>query len=66
MIQTVYCYTGKVKEKGTPLFTDREIKEGLDIKWLSSEESIEIIEQNPDGFTKTRALLLLEEYKKSL
>ena len=66
LIQTVYCYTGKVKEKGEPVFTPKEIKNGLSIEWLSLDNAVQAISQNVQGFTKTRGLLFLEEYKKKL
>jgi 8-oxo-dGTP diphosphatase len=65
LIQTVYCYTGKVKEKGVPIFTPKELKNGLSIKWLSLDNAIQVISQNIQGFTKIRGLLFLGEYKKN-
>ena len=66
LIQTTYCYTGKVKEKGTPEFTLREQKDELEIEWLSLDEAMQMITENSRGFTKARGVLFLEEYKKGM
>ncbi|MFH1402044.1 MAG: NUDIX hydrolase, partial [Patescibacteria group bacterium] len=40
LIQKVYCYTGIIKEKGNPVFTTKELKNELGIKWLSLDDAI--------------------------
>ncbi len=51
LLQTTYCYYGSIITKGEPEFTEEETEEGFEVKWVTIEESIKLIEQdNPDDY----------------
>jgi hypothetical protein len=42
--QVSFCYLAKiVGKKGTPDFTESEIAEGFEVRWLSSEEALKAL-----------------------
>ena len=50
--QHSYCYLANlVGEKGKPDFTQKEIDNGFEIKWVSLEEAIKLLESDkPEGY----------------
>ena len=66
--QISYCYIGKIKTKGTPNFTPKEIGEGFRVEWQSIDEAITKMRMdapsNYEGsFIRERDLLFLENAK---
>lgn len=43
LLQTSYCYLGKISTKGQPEFTESELSHGFSLLWLSLDEAIKII-----------------------
>jgi len=50
--QHSYCYLANVVgEKGDPDFTQKEIDNGFEIKWVSLDEAIKLLEEDkPEGY----------------
>jgi len=62
--QDSYCFVAEVDgEKGTPKFTEEEIKDKLELRWLTLEETINFFGEQSLSFAKVRSLLCLEEVK---
>ncbi len=65
--QNSYCYVANVVgEKGSPDFTKEEISNGFEIKWVSLDEAIKLLEGDaPEGyeggFIQIRDSLFLRE-----
>lgn len=65
--QHSYCYLANVVgDKGKPDFTQKEIDNGFEIKWLPLEEAIKLLENDkPDdymgGFIQIRDISFLKE-----
>lgn len=72
MKQTSYCYYGDIVSKqGPPNFTEKEIKEGFEVVWMTLDDAITQIEKdvpiNYEGsFIKERDLTFLKKMKQSL
>ncbi len=69
--QTSYCYLGKIKLKGEPNFTKKEIDEGFEIGWFSLDEAISKVKnsnpQNYEGwFIQKRDGVFLEKAKEMI
>ncbi len=69
--QTSYCYLGKIKLKGKPNFTEKEINEGFEIGWFSLDETISKVKnsnpQNYEGwFIQKRDSVFLEKAKEMI
>ncbi len=67
--QISYCYLGKITEKGKTAFTEKEIKNGFQLIWISLDEAIKKFEkENPNNkeglFILERDLTFLKEAKK--
>lgn len=68
LLQVSYCYIAGVLAKGVPDFTERELKQGFQVKWMSLDESIETVAQdkprNYEGeFVKKRDIIFLNKAK---
>lgn len=67
LLQTSYCYIGEiVKHVQEPDFTDEEIEDGFQMKWLKMEEALEILKNEKPAdyegsFIRVRDLKLLEK-----
>jgi len=62
--QDTYCFKAKVDgEKLQPKFTEREITDQLEVKWLSVDELLNIIENQELSFDRTRNLIILNSLK---
>lgn len=62
--QENYCFTADVEgEKCIPQFSDEEVKDGLNVRWLSLDEAIEKVKLQKDNFGTRKTLLLLEKAK---
>ena len=65
LMQTNYIYLAQVKgDKGKPSFTDEEIADGFEVKWLTLPEAINALENDvtndyQGGFVKIRDLTAL-------
>ena len=65
--QHSYCYLANViGDKGTPDFTQKEIDDGFEIKWVSLENAIELLENDKSEwyesiFIQIRDSLFLKE-----
>jgi 8-oxo-dGTP pyrophosphatase MutT (NUDIX family) len=69
MVQNAYCYLARVVgEKGSSNFTEKEISEGVEIKWLPIDEVLKMFEKEPSDyvpkFIKQREMTFLNEAKK--
>ena len=69
LLQTSYCYIGKVTQKGEPSFTEDEIREGFKLKWLPLEAAITRLKKDKPAdyqgkFIQERDLAFLEAAKK--
>ncbi len=70
--QHSYCYLANVVgEKGSPNFTEKEIDNGFEIKWVSLQEAIKLLENDkPEdyegGFIQIRDSSFLKEAKNLL
>lgn len=70
--QHSYCYLANVVgEKGNPDFTQKEIDNGFEIKWMPLEDAIKLLENDkPEGyeggFIQTRDSSFLKEAKNFL
>ena len=42
-LQTSFCYSGKVLKKGTPNYTEKELSEGFELRWMDLDTAIETI-----------------------
>lgn len=68
--QTSYCYLAEViGDKRSPMFTQEEIDDGFEIKWVSLSEAIKLLENDtPDDyegkFIQLRDLTFLKSVKK--
>jgi len=62
--QDTYCFMADVDgDKKFPEFTEREIDEGLEIRWVKIEDALVYINSKSLCFEKIRELLCLEEVK---
>jgi len=43
LLQTSFCYSGKVLKKGIPNFTDKEVSEGFELRWMDLDTAIDTI-----------------------
>lgn len=60
--QDTYCFAAEVEgEKMMPKFTEREIKDGFEIRWLTIEDVLKQINNKDIGFEKARELICLRE-----
>ena len=71
LLQTSYCYTGKIISKGSQSFTKKEKNNGFELIWLTLDEAINELKTDnstnyEDKFIKERELAFLEEAKKLL
>jgi 8-oxo-dGTP diphosphatase len=73
IIQTSYCYLGKVRgEKRDVAFTEHEVSQGFkEAKWLPFEEAFKLVSTSEPnnyegGFIKERDTLIFETAKKFL
>lgn len=69
LLQTSYCYLGKVIEKGEQNLTEKEKQEGFKLIWVPVDEAISLVKNDKPigyeaGFIKQRELIFLEEAKK--
>lgn len=69
--QTSYCYSGKVISKGDPDFTEKELRQGFKLVWLSLDEAISKVEndrpRNYEGsFIQKRDIVFLKKAKRML
>lgn len=70
--QHSYCYMANVVgEKGLPNFTEDEIADGFEIKWVLLDEAVELLKNDkPEsyggGFIQARDSLFLEEALKNI
>jgi ADP-ribose pyrophosphatase YjhB (NUDIX family) len=68
--QESYCYLASVVgEKGEPTFEKDELEDGFQVKWLSLDEAIQLVEKSnteeyQSGFIVPRELILLREAKR--
>ncbi len=63
--QDTYCFIAEIDGKKGPLqLTKRELRDNLQVKWLSLDEIIEKIKNQEKSFAKTRNLICLGELKK--
>lgn len=68
LLQTSYCYYGKIISKGEPDFTEKELSQGFKIVWLPLKKAILKVEndkpENYEGsFIQKRDLVFLQEYE---
>lgn len=71
MLQTSYCYIGKVLSEGKTNFTQNEINSGSKIIWVPLDEAIKLMESsNKEDYNNlymaTRDLIFVKEAKKLL
>ncbi len=69
LLQTSYCYIGKVIKKGEPSFTDDEVREGFKLVWMNLDKAIATLKSDKPGdyqgkFIQERDLAFLEVAKK--
>ncbi len=69
--QVSYCYIGRIISKGTPTFTEKELRQGFKLLWLPLDEAISKVENskptNYEGsFIQKRDAIFLREVKKQL
>ena len=69
MLQNAFCFLARVVgEKGVSHFTETEIKQGVEIKWLPIDEVLKMFDKEPSGyvsqFIKQRELVFLLETKR--
>jgi ADP-ribose pyrophosphatase YjhB (NUDIX family) len=69
--QISFCYLGKVISKGEPNFTEKELKNGFQLIWVSLAEAISRLEKDkPEdyegGFIQKRDLILLKKAKETI
>lgn len=66
-MQNSYCFVAEVDgEKGAPVFSKREIGDGLELRWLTLDEAISYISKQRMSFMRVRSLMFLEEYKNTI
>jgi 8-oxo-dGTP pyrophosphatase MutT (NUDIX family) len=59
--QENYYFTAEVDgDKGNPMFTEDDVKDGLQLVWLPIENAIDKLKSQGDGFIKRKTLFLLE------
>jgi 8-oxo-dGTP pyrophosphatase MutT (NUDIX family) len=66
LLQTSYCYVGKVTSKGKPELTEDEISHGFQLVWLPLDEAIKTIANDKPtdyvgSFIQKRDLLFLQK-----
>lgn len=65
--QTSYCYIVKILTKNNPCFTEKEINEGFQIKWMNLEEAISELKKETSDyggkFIQERDLAFLNYFK---
>jgi len=66
-LQTSYCYSAKIVEKGEPDFTEKELSQGFQVVWMSLEQAIEVIASDKPtsydgGFIQKRDLEFLRTF----
>jgi len=65
--QESFCYKAKVQgDKGEPSFTEEETKKGFEVKWVTLNEAIDILENDQPkdyegGFVRIRDLTFLKK-----
>lgn len=65
--QENYCFIAEVDGgKGEPKFSEEEIEDGLDIRWLPLNEAIEKLKLQKDNFGTRKTLVLLEKAREIL
>jgi 8-oxo-dGTP diphosphatase len=69
--QTSYCYLGKITEKWTPNFTEKELDEGFEMQRMSIDDAISAVKNSkPENYkgktVQTRDILFLEKAKEIL
>lgn len=42
-LQISFCYSGKVLKKGAPNYTEKELSEGFELRWMDLDTAIETI-----------------------
>ena len=70
LFQNAYCFLSRVVgEKGRPHFTEQEISQGVEIKWLPIDDVLKMFNKEPSGyvpqFIKQREIAFLQEAKKT-
>ncbi len=68
IMQTSYCYLGKIISKGEPDFTEKELRQGFRIEWFELDDAIKTVEKdeprNYEGkFIQQRDLAFLKTVK---
>ncbi|MDP2683668.1 MAG: NUDIX domain-containing protein [bacterium] len=68
LLQTSYCYLGKITTKGQPEFTEDEVSHGFQLVWLSLDEAIKTITNDKPtdyegSFIQKRDLRFLQKAK---
>lgn len=66
--QFSYCFYGKIISKGEQSFTEKELREGFELRWYTLDEAIEHLENDkPKNLMgeniQKRDLTFLKEYK---
>lgn len=46
LLQTSYCYYGKIISKGIPKFTEKEQANGFQVTWMTLDEAIRTVEND--------------------
>ena len=65
--QDTHCFVANIDgEKGIPKFTDEEIKDMLEIRWLTLADALESVNSQSDSFAKIRTLTCLQEVKNQM
>lgn len=63
--QENYCFLAEVDGgKGEPKFSEEEIEDGLDVRWLPLNEAIEKLKLQKDNFGTRKTLILLEKARR--
>lgn len=68
-VQTSHCFLAKVTSKGKTNFTEKELNDGFQLKWVSLKEAIELFSKDePKSYTgkfvQKRDLFFLKKAKK--
>lgn len=62
--QENHCFLAEIDgEKGEPKFSEEEIEDGLDVRWLLLNDAIEKLKLQKDNFGTRKTLILLEKAK---
>ena len=67
--QTSYCYTGKIKSKNPPTFTEEELNQNFKLIWLTLDEAISKVKNDQPTnyaglFIQKRDLVFLKKVAK--